>query len=119
MSGQHEEVIVVRAGGKVELVDTEMLGFPVGVGPEIAEFVAEVSLKLEVGDGIVLYTDGFTEAENINREFYGLERLCQVASQNWTKSAEGVRQAIVEDVRAYIGQQTIYDDLALVVVKQI
>lgn len=118
VSGQHEQVIVIRTGGTVELVDTMALGFPVGLEPEIADFVGEVSLKLEPGDGIVLYTDGFTEAENINREFYGLERLCEVARANWTKSAEGVRQALVEDVRAYIGRQTIYDDLALVVVKQ-
>jgi serine phosphatase RsbU (regulator of sigma subunit) len=52
------------------------------------------------------------------REFYGLERLCQAVSRNWTKSAEEVRQAVVEDVRTHIGQQTIYDDLTLVVVKQ-
>ena len=118
VSGQHEEIIVVRKDGSVELVDTADLGFPIGIDDEISDFIGETSINLEKGDGVVLYTDGFTEAENINREFYGLERLCQIVGSSWSLSAEGVREAIVNDVRAFIGDQVIYDDLTLVVVKQ-
>jgi serine phosphatase RsbU (regulator of sigma subunit) len=118
LSGQHEELIVVRRGGQVELVDTMNLGFPVGLVEGIAEFVSEMSLELGPGDGIVLYSDGFTEAQNEADEFYGLERLCQVVSQHWGGSAEEVKQAVVRDAREFIGGQTVYDDLTLLVVKQ-
>ena len=76
------------------------------------------SVRLEPGDGIVLYTDGITEAENMANEQYGLARLCAVVSRHWSESAEAIKEAVVSDVAAYIGAQTVYDDITLVVLKQ-
>jgi serine phosphatase RsbU (regulator of sigma subunit) len=118
VSGQHEQVIVVRKGGQVELKDTFDLGFPVGLIADIGEHVNELSINLQPGDGIVLYSDGITEAENEAKEFYGLERLCQVISKQWLQSSDTIKQAVVDDVQAYIGEQIVYDDITLLVVKQ-
>ncbi len=118
VSGQHEQLLIVRQGGEVEMMDTLDLGFPLGLEPEIARFVEETSIELQPGDGIVLYSDGITEAENVESEFYGLERLCDVVSEHWAGTAEAVKDAVVADVRAFIGEQTVYDDLTLLVVKQ-
>ncbi len=116
--GQHEEMLVVRQGGKVERVDTVDLGFPLGLEEHIAQFVAERIVTLHSGKSVVLYTDGITEAENAQKMLYGIERLCRVISCHWNESAEMIKQAIVEDVTGFIGQQTVYDDLTLVVLKQ-
>ncbi|MDM8532893.1 GAF domain-containing protein, partial [Anaerolineales bacterium HSG25] len=118
LSGQHEELIIVRGEGEVELVDTFDLGFPIGLDQDIIEFVDEKIIHLEPGDGVVLYTDGITESENMAGEQYGIIRLCRVVSRFWLKSAEGIKEAVVKDVYQHIGKQTIYDDLTLVVVKQ-
>jgi len=118
LSGQHEEMIVVREGGRVERIDTIDLGFPIGLEAEIADFVAHADVQLHPGDVVVLYTDGITEAEDINGVLYGLERLTEVVSQNWQCSAKEIRQAAIEDVRRHIGQQKVYDDITLLVIKQ-
>ncbi|MBN1887220.1 MAG: SpoIIE family protein phosphatase [Thermoflexales bacterium] len=119
LSGQHEQLIVLRRDGKVELIDTLDLGFPLGIESGIAHFVREMPpVELEPGDGVVLYSDGITEAENEAKEFYGLERLCQVVSAHWGEPAEAIKDAVVADVQGFIGQQKIYDDLTLLVVKQ-
>jgi sigma-B regulation protein RsbU (phosphoserine phosphatase) len=119
VSGQHEQLIVVRQDGQVELQDTFELGFPLGLEASITQFVAELAIELQPGEGLVLYSDGITEAENINEEFYGLERLCQVVSRTWHgTSAEQVKQAVIDDVRQHIGEQKVFDDLTLVVLKQ-
>jgi serine phosphatase RsbU (regulator of sigma subunit) len=47
-----------------------------------------------------------------------LERLCQVVSAHWDKPAEAIKDAVVADGREFIGQQKVYDDLTLLVVKQ-
>ena len=39
-------------------------------------------------------------------------------SQYWDKSAEEIKQAVIDDVTRYIGKQKVYDDLTLVVLKQ-
>src|SRR6476469_108392 len=83
LSGQHEEKIVVRANGCVEQFDTIDLGFPIGLDADIAEFVAEKIVQLHSGDVVVLYTDGITEAKNMDKLFYVLERLIEVIEINW------------------------------------
>ncbi|MBN1889493.1 MAG: SpoIIE family protein phosphatase, partial [Thermoflexales bacterium] len=117
--GQHEQVIVVRKGGQIELLDTTDLGFPLALIARIAPFVREAPIELAPGDGIVMYSDGITEAEDESGQFYGLERLCEVISRHWVESAAEIKQAVVSDVRQFIGRQKVFDDLTLLVVKQL
>ena len=118
LSGQHEELIIVRQGGQVELIDTMDLGFPIGLDDDITDFVDQALIKLEPGDGIVLYTDGITEAENIEGEQYGIERMCAALSRHWHKEADAIKQGVIDDLHQHIGQQTVFDDITLLVLKQ-
>jgi serine phosphatase RsbU (regulator of sigma subunit) len=118
LTGQHEELLLVRSGGKVERIDTIDLGFPIGLEENISDFIADTQVTLASGDGVVLYTDGITEAENVKGLQYGLDRLCDIVSQHWQKSAEVIRQAVVDDLYAFIGDHHIYDDITLLVCKQ-
>ncbi|MEG4841893.1 SpoIIE family protein phosphatase [Microcoleus sp. B9-D4] len=118
LSGQHEEMIVVRCNGCVERFDTIDLGFPIGLDADIAEFVAEKIVHLRSGDVVVLYTDGITEAQNMDELLYGLDRLIEVIEINWQRSATEIRHAVIKDVRSHIGEQKVFDDITLLVLKQ-
>ena len=118
LSGQHEELIVIRNSGEVESVDTLDLGFPLGIESDISPFLAEVQVNLSAGDVAVLYTDGITEAMNLANQQYGLARLQQILVKNHERSAQEIRQAVIEDVKAFIGKQEIFDDLTLLILKQ-
>jgi len=118
LSGQHEQLIVVRSHGEVEIIDTVDLGFPIGLDGEIKQFIRQQDIYLNPGDLVVLYTDGITEAENLDRLQYGLEQLCRVVVQHRNQSAEDIREQVIQDVRDFIGQQKVFDDITLVVVKQ-
>ncbi|MEN8215967.1 MAG: SpoIIE family protein phosphatase [Pseudomonadota bacterium] len=116
--GQHEEVLLVRQNGKLERVNTLDLGFPIGMVPDISTFMSPKVLELRPGDGVVLHTDGITEAINQDKVEYGIERLCEVITRNWHLSASEIQQAVIADVKQYIGAEKVYDDIALVVFKQ-
>jgi serine phosphatase RsbU (regulator of sigma subunit) len=118
LSGQHEEVIVARADGTLECIDTMDLGFPIGLVDEIGDFIAQTEVRLNPGDVVVLYTDGIPEARDINQALYGLERLQQVVVANRLRSTAEIREAVIDDVRQYIGTQKVFDDITLVVMKQ-
>ncbi|WP_367288428.1 SpoIIE family protein phosphatase [Laspinema palackyanum] len=118
ISGQHEEILIVRGTGEIERLDTVDLGFPVGLELDIADFITQAEVTLNPGDGVVLYTDGIPEAENMAGEFYGMDRLCEVVSQYWQESAEAIRSGVIQDVREFIGEQRVFDDITLVVMKQ-
>ncbi len=115
--GQHEEIIVVRKG-EVELIDTGDLGFMVGMLDDMSEYVGKMEITLNQGDLVVLYTDGITEAANMKNKEYGVERLCEVVKQHWQDSANSIRDAVIDDVRSYIGQQKVFDDITLLVFKR-
>ncbi|MEG4209581.1 AAA family ATPase [Microcoleus sp. S13_B4] len=118
LSGQHEEVIVLRSSGEVERIDTMELGFPIALEPDIADFIATTEIQLNSGDVVVLYTDGITEAFDMNKDEYGIEPLIELVALNREKSAAEIKQAIIDDVRRYIGEQKVFDDITLVVIKQ-
>ncbi len=115
--GQHEDIIVVR-NGSLERLETDNLGFPVGLVSDITEYVAQTEVTLKKGDVVVLYTDGITEAENPERKEYGIERLCEVVKQHWQTSANRLREMVINDVRQYIGEQKVFDDMTLLILKQ-
>lgn len=118
ITGQHEEILVVRHGGKVERINTIDLGLPIGLDEDISEFIGQVMIELKVGDIIVLYTDGITEARNIKKAQYGLERLCEVVGKSWDNSAEKVKQDVIADVKLFMGEQQQLDDITLLILKQ-
>jgi serine phosphatase RsbU (regulator of sigma subunit) len=118
ISGQHEEIIVVRANGEVQRIDTINLGFPIGLEESISDFLDKLILHLETDDVVVLFTDGITEAENRNKEMYGVERLCEMVQRHRHLSAVEICNAVVADLKGHIGDHKIYDDITLLVLKQ-
>lgn len=118
ISGQHEELIVVRRDGRLERIDTIDLGFPVGLEADIAQFINTRSFEFDPGDLVLLHTDGVTEAENIDGELYGIERLCRAAQKMHTDSADNIVNGIVAELDAYIGAQRVHDDITLLALKR-
>ena len=118
LTGQHEEVLVVRNNGHVERINTINLGFPLGLERDIADFISYLEISLQPGDGVVLYTDGITEAQDSNRSQYGIKRLCEVVSHYWQQSASDIQKSIIIDVLEHIGAAKIKDDITLLVLKQ-
>jgi sigma-B regulation protein RsbU (phosphoserine phosphatase) len=117
ISGQHEEVIVVRANGDLERIETMDLGLPIGLESDISPFVAIRRLVLEKDDIIVLHTDGVTEAENAEGQLFGIDRLCREAVRLHKQSADCIAAGIIDTLMAYIGSHKIHDDITLLVLR--
>ena len=119
ISGQHEDVLMVSSEGHIKRIDTMDLGLPIGLDDDIADFIDYTIVELHPGDGLVLYTDGIPEAFNLEKKQYGMDRLCQVISQNWQLTAQEIKQAVIDDVQTFIGEQKVFDDITLLIIKQL
>jgi phosphoserine phosphatase RsbU/P len=75
-----------------------------------------VHAHMEPGDALVLYSDGITDAENEQREFYRLHRLLAVVQENSGRPANFIRNTILDSVRQFMGGAEQSDDMALLVV---
>ncbi|TIP38375.1 MAG: hypothetical protein E5X69_19135, partial [Mesorhizobium sp.] len=113
----HEDVLVMRAGGEVERIDTLDLGLPVGLENDISQFIDTREIAFGSGDVIVLHTDGVTEAEDEDKRLFGFERLCQSVQRHRGSSAEDIKTGIIDDLMAHIGVQKIHDDITLVIIR--
>jgi sigma-B regulation protein RsbU (phosphoserine phosphatase) len=118
LSGQHEDVIIVRSCGDVEVLETVDLGFPIGLEPDIAGFTASKAFPFKGGDIIVLFTDGVTEAVGRNGDMFGTKRLCEAVLAHRTGSAEQIKDRVISDLLAFIGQEQIHDDITLVILRR-
>lgn len=117
---QRHEIVIVNAGhpppllrrgaGEVLVLAEEETGLPLGVSAD-THYTA-CPLPLQMGDNLVLYTDGITEAMNEKNDLYGRERL----HSQLGPPAAGVRvlgQRILTDVRQFVGGRAQADDMCL------
>jgi sigma-B regulation protein RsbU (phosphoserine phosphatase) len=76
------------------------------------------AVSISPGDLLVLYSDGVTEAPNALEEQFGEERLIAVIRGSSPQaSAAWIRNEILRQVRLFIGETEVQDDLTLVVVR--
>lgn len=98
-----------RRGNSVDAIGKENAGFPLGV---IDQPYESVSIQIEPGDALILYTDGLTDARNAEREFFGLERLMGLMRQA-PLDAEAIGQSILGDIRRFTAGRPQSDDVTL------
>ncbi|MCP5101414.1 MAG: SpoIIE family protein phosphatase, partial [Chloroflexi bacterium] len=116
--GQHESVIICRANGDVEEIDTIDLGFPIGLEDNIDDFIFSKQFELAPDDVILLYTDGITEAENHDQDQFGLEKLIELLTKYHQLGAKEMVAHMMEDVYTFIDGSQIHDDISMMIIKQ-
>ena len=75
----------------------------------------EVQLKKD--DVIILYTDGVSEAMNLENEEYSEEKLQAVAKSLVNQNADEILNGIKEDVQIFTQGNAQSDDITLIVIK--
>jgi phosphoserine phosphatase RsbU/P len=81
--------------------------------------LSEHAIQIEPGDVLALYTDGVTEALNIDGEEFGVERLEHVITAYAAGTAEDIVAAIEAAVDEFVGNEPPFDDFTLVVLKRV
>ena len=94
-------------------------GIAIGLAdPEVFDAVIrDVSIQLESGDGIIIYTDGITEALNEDGEEWGIENLTQFIKDAPPSEPNPLLTSIRNELNRYIGARQQYDDMTLLALK--
>lgn len=106
----HMAPILRHDGGVVEAVGEDQAGLPLGVAGEM-EYEA-VHFDLKPGDFVTIFTDGFSEAMNSDRDLYGLERLMEQVSSA-AVSVNDLGKHILDDVEKFVDGHSQSDDMCL------
>lgn len=122
-SGLHQDIMIYRRDRKsVEVIETN--GMWLGLVDRGQEIFSNDQISLGIGDSILLYTDGITEARNKDHEersdrspfeMFGEERLLELYSRTGEHPPGEIRNEIVTALQDYSRP----DDVTLVVLKRI
>jgi sigma-B regulation protein RsbU (phosphoserine phosphatase) len=111
----HEPPFIVQRSGtvvKVNKVGGIVLGFMPG-----QEFTSG-TMQLDPGDTLVLYTDGVTEAMNVDHELFGAEAIeTTLLRTEHPTNSEGVVKALLKEMGNFVGQAHQSDDITMLIIQ--
>jgi len=88
-----------KSGSATEVLEN---GLMLGLLPDST--YSAITLPLECGDRIVLFTDGIVEARNPSGEEFGMDRLKRFVEENHALSAERLGDGLLDALEGWSGQ---------------
>ena len=117
-AGAHLDFIVYRqATGTCELIDT--IGVWLNFIEDISHITKDATFSLEIGDTLVAYTDGLTEAfdQTPERKMLDVSGFAELVKTHAPKPTAAMRDAIIRDVLAWTRGER-QDDMSLLVIRR-
>lgn len=110
----HIPPIMIRNG---QLTEWSKGSAALGLEPN-TRYHAE-SVTLNVGDSLIVYTDGVTEARNENGEFWGEERFFKLIHSYQSLPGSALGEKIIQAVKTFTGNAMRSDDLTFLILKRV
>jgi serine phosphatase RsbU (regulator of sigma subunit) len=111
----HNPPLIIRADGSWDQIRG---GGPViGILPSIE--YQEYKLKLDEGDTLVIYSDGVTEAADLQSEEFEVERLAETVVRSRHLPAQTIVNEVNRAVAEFTGAAPQSDDITLIVARRV
>lgn len=117
-AGHNPGILCSNADGTTKLLMSKGIALGLEEGSLFTSTLFEDTVKIEEHDLVVLYTDGFTEAMNERKEFYGEDRLVEFIKTHHKLSAKDLINAILRDVNKFVDHMPQHDDMTIVIIKR-
>ena len=88
-----------------------------GAADKFSELLEEERVDLSAGDVIVLYTDGITEAMNVESDLFGDTRLSRIVEEHGHLDSGELRERIMREIEAFVGVADQHDDMTMILLK--
>ena len=75
------------------------------------------TIRLDKGNALFLYTDGATDANNDDNEFYGEERLKDALNRYKNEKVDNIISHMDSDITGFCGNQEQFDDTTMLIVR--
>jgi sigma-B regulation protein RsbU (phosphoserine phosphatase) len=73
---------------------------------------------LNIGDTVIIYSDGISEAFNDKNEEFGEDRLLTVLKQNIKLSADTLIGKVFDAIKIFVNDVSQSDDITIVIIKK-
>ncbi|HWM91908.1 MAG TPA: SpoIIE family protein phosphatase [Thermoanaerobaculia bacterium] len=114
LNAGHNPGFLVRPNGRVEELSSS--GVPLGLLPNSRYQPRE--LVVEPGDIVCIYSDGITEAESVDEEEFGTERLIELLRKHQGFTLQEVLETLQGAVTRFARGKPQYDDQTVVLLRR-
>ncbi|MHC5055964.1 MAG: PP2C family protein-serine/threonine phosphatase [Planctomycetota bacterium] len=105
---------LIRAGGgRFEWLMPHGIALGIVRGASQEFDAEELVLDLDPGDGLLLYTDGVTEAHSARKAEYGDERIAAFAERSLAAGPSDFLRGLVIDLQTFVGDAGQHDDVTI------
>jgi phosphoserine phosphatase RsbU/P len=111
----HNPPVYLRADDDSEIRQLTSGGLVAGAFEHAA--YEQETVQMRSNDLLFLYTDGLTEALNVDGEEFGTSRMMETLKSIASLSADQIRDVVARRVKEWCGGMSLYDDLTFVVMK--
>ena len=112
----HHPPLLIRGRGDEGPERLSPNGMALGIDQDAA-WVA-ISKRIDIGDTLLMYTDGVVEASNPMGDFYGMNKLVDLAMKTANRPSQWMIRAIRENVLNFTDGATQSDDITLVCIRR-
>lgn len=111
----HNPPYVLKANGNLEKLTRTAIALGVMENRNVEQKI----ISFDVGDSLLLYTDGLTEAFSSAGELFGEARLMTVLKSLQTKSADEMILEIEDCLNEFIEANPLGDDLTMLAIRRV
>ena len=88
-----------------------------GAAEKFAELLEEECVPISPDDVIVLYTDGISEAMNVEQDLFGEARLGRIVEEHGHLESSELRERILREIESFVGPADQHDDMTMILLK--
>ena len=77
-----------------------------------------MNFEASINDVLVCFTDGITEAMNVDNKDFSKDRIIEILEKNAKLSAHEIGQMIMSELEMFTKGTKIHDDITLIVLKR-
>ena len=114
LNAGHNPPVMVRSDGEVE--ELAPSGIPIGAF-DLSPW-NEGTLQFGVGDLLFMFTDGISEATDLQGEMYQDERLKRFLLNSRRQSPEELTESVLDEIRAFMGGAPQSDDITMLALRR-
>ena len=117
-AGHNAALLWRKATGKVESIHPPGLGVGIDKGAVFERVTKDESFEMQVGDCLLLYTDGVNEAMDPKGIEFGEERVQEELAKHAPHGPKAVIGGIIADLEHFLKGRRSHDDITLIAMQK-
>ncbi|MBP1634972.1 MAG: rsbU 4 [Acidobacteria bacterium] len=105
------------AGVRILAPDGLVLGLRIDGGELFERLLQEESIPLSVGDLLLFFTDGISEAMNGESQMFGESRLGELVAEHGDLPTGELRERLLREIDAFVAGAPQHDDMTMILMK--